>query len=283
MPAALSDFVSKHMVGFLNLALRRRRYFVENAVKLEALQALKESENIDLVICTGDYTALGGLGEMRLARQMIEPLTKAPLGFVTLPGNHDVYTLKSAFEHRFEQFFGEFLHSDLPQYQVPGEHFPLVRLIGEDLAVIAINSAVPHWEAWRSDGYVSERQLECLKKMLSDATITPRYVIFAIHYGLFRQDGTPDHRHHGLKNADALLAVCRRFTPSMLIHGHLHHRFFLPSSHGGIPIFCAGSATHAGREGLWIYEITAGKCRAWPGSWTSDGYRLGAPIEVTAA
>ena len=38
------------------------------------------------------------------------------------------------------------------------------------------------------------------------------------------------------------------------------------------PIFGAGSVTDAGREGLWLFEVDAGKLRATPGSWRGDAY-----------
>lgn len=276
----MAELGSKHIVGAVNLLIRRRRHFLKNAVKLKALAELAQRESVELVICTGDYTALGGLMEMKIARRLVEPLTHAPLGFVTLPGNHDVYTLQSVSEKRFEQFFSEFLVSDLPQYCLAGQAFPLVRLIGEHLAVIAINSAITHWQPWRSDGAVSQEQIEHLKAILSDSAVNSRFVIFAIHYGPFRADGTPDRLDHGLRNAEALLAVCRNVKHGAMIHGHLHHRFFLPREHAGIPIFCAGSATHEGREGCWIYDIDGVRCRAWPGYWTPEGYRLGEPLDV---
>lgn len=276
----MAELGSKHLVGAVNLLIRRRRHFLNNAVKLKALGELAERESVELVICTGDYTALGGLMEMKIARQLVEPLTHAPLGFVTLPGNHDVYTPQSVSEKRFEQFFSEFLVSDLPQYSLAGQPFPLVRLIGEHLAVIAINSAITHWQPWRSDGAVSQEQIEHLTAILNEPALSSRFVIFAIHYGLFRADGTPDRSDHGLRNAEALLEVCRNVKHGAIIHGHLHHRFYLPRQHAGVAIFCAGSATHEGREGCWIYDIDGMRCRAWPGYWTPDGYRLGEPLDV---
>lgn len=276
-----SDVFSKRFVGAMNLELRRRQRFAENETKLNALSVFAQQEAIDLVIGTGDYTALGDLSELQSAKELIKPLTQAPLGFITLPGNHDVYTRQSAKEKRFEQCFGEFLVSDLPHYTVQEESFPVVRLIGEHLAVVVINSAIAHWQIWRSDGFVSEAQLDSLQNILNDPLVESRFVIFAIHYGLYRADGTPDHFRHGLRNAEELIRIFRKAPYAMVIHGHIHHRFFLPKAHCGIPIFCAGSTTHAGREGLWVYDISGMTCRAWPGTWTASGYRLeDTPIEV---
>jgi hypothetical protein len=40
------------------------------------------------------------------------------------------------------------------------------------------------------------------------------------------------------------------------------------------PIFCAGSATKSGDEGVWIFDIEEGQVRATPGTWREGGYVL---------
>ena len=87
----LTSFINKRIVGLANLQFRRRRVFAEAARKVEALAAFSKEQGVDLVICTGDYTALGTEPEIAYARRIIEPLTHAPLGFFTVPGNHDLY------------------------------------------------------------------------------------------------------------------------------------------------------------------------------------------------
>ena len=87
----ISRFLNKRIVGFANLKFRRRKVFLDAVQKVEALAEFSKEQGVDLVICTGDYTALGTEPEIRYARKIIEPLTHAPLGFFTVPGNHDLY------------------------------------------------------------------------------------------------------------------------------------------------------------------------------------------------
>ena len=89
MPAR--EFLGKRLIGGANLLLRRKRLFRDARAKLAALARFADEQAVDLAICTGDYTALGTGPELAAARAAIEPLTRRPRGFVTVPGNHDLY------------------------------------------------------------------------------------------------------------------------------------------------------------------------------------------------
>ena len=71
----LRQFMNKRVVGYANLALRRRGHFADAVEKVEALARFIHDENIDISVGTGDYTALGtwpGLGrdQLRDARDL---------------------------------------------------------------------------------------------------------------------------------------------------------------------------------------------------------------------
>ena len=80
------SFLNKRIVGYANLRFRRRKAFLDAPAKVEAIAAFAKEQDVDIIICTGDYTALGTAPEIAYARKIIEPLTKAPLGFFTVPG-----------------------------------------------------------------------------------------------------------------------------------------------------------------------------------------------------
>ncbi|MCZ7686386.1 MAG: metallophosphoesterase [Sandaracinaceae bacterium] len=83
-------WLGKRILGGGNLWLRRGKHFRRTREKLAALERFRAEQGAGLVLCTGDYTALGTHPELVAARDAIDPLTRA-LGFVTVPGNHDVY------------------------------------------------------------------------------------------------------------------------------------------------------------------------------------------------
>lgn len=265
------QMVNKRLLGGANLALRRRKRFDRAREKLAALATYAQSNAIDVGVCTGDYTALGTEPELRAARVAVEPLVRMPVGFVTVPGNHDVYLPDGVREGRFERHFGDLLSTDWPEYVVD-DGWPRVRLFGEDLAVVTINSARPNPQPWRSSGRVPEPQVHALARLLADARLADRVVLVATHYAARRRDGTPDARLHGMENADAVLEACGVHPRAALLHGHIHWRYHLGLD-GLPPMFGAGSATDAGREGAWLFEVEPGALRAVPLGWRDDRWQ----------
>jgi 3',5'-cyclic AMP phosphodiesterase CpdA len=272
------EFLGKRLIGAGNLVLRRRTLFAEARAKLLALARFAEREAVDLVVCTGDYTALGTVPELEAARAAIDPLTHRPRGFVTVPGNHDLYMPDTIADARFDRIFGDLLGSDLPEHAVDGR-WPTVRLYDDSLAVVCVNSARPNPQPWRSSGRIPDAQLRALATLLGDARLRDRTILVATHYAPRLRDGRPDRWNHGLENADDLLAVCACASRVAVIHGHIHRRYHV-CPEPGLHQFGAGSATHAGREGIWLFEVEVDRARAVPGSYLAGDYRLDAGSAV---
>lgn len=266
----LRELVGKRLVGAANLLARRGGLFRDAVEKLDKLATLREQRAIDLALCTGDYTALGSEGEYRAARSAVAGFTRAPAGFVTVPGNHDLYLADTIRETRFERHFGDLMHSDAPEFRVDGL-YPFVRLFGDDLAVIGVNSARPNPNPFSSRGSIPKVQLDALAKAL--AAFSARICIVMTHYAPLRRDGSFDTPRHGLAEATELMAICAR-PRVLLVHGHIHHRYHHAASSERPWIFGAGSATHQGREGFWVYEIEAEQVRAIPGAYRNGHYEL---------
>lgn len=87
----LVKWLSKRAIGGANLFFDRHRLSTDAVAKLDALVRFKSEQNVDLVICTGDYTALGLNHEYIEAVNNIRPLIDAPTGYVNVPGNHNYY------------------------------------------------------------------------------------------------------------------------------------------------------------------------------------------------
>lgn len=275
------DVLNKRFVGAANLALTRSRHFRRNVEKLTALARFRDEEDVGLVICTGDYTALGTESELRAARAAVDPLTRAPLGYVTVPGNHDIYLEDAVHDRRFERIFADVLGTDLPDLRAD-DTWPVVRLPCDGVAVVAVNSARPNPLPWRSSGEIPTRQLGSLERALSDPRLAGRFVFVITHYAPRLEGGRHDRPWHGLVNAEAFLRATDRVPHGAILHGHIHRRYHVRIPHLGLPMFGAGSATHEGHEGIWLYEIEGTSARAIPGRWSHDRYQLepGAAIPV---
>jgi len=269
----IRDLLGKRLLGAANLALRREHLFRDSPRKLHMLAQLASAARVDVAICTGDFTALGTEPELAAARRAVEPLTRAPQGFVTVPGNHDLYVPDALHERRFERHFGDLLTTDRPELTVDGT-WPLVRLFGDSVAVVGVNSARPNPHPMRSSGAVPQAQIAALERILELPEIASRFVFVITHYAPRRRDGTPDTVHHGLENADELLRACSNLGRGALLHGHIHWRYHLRVPGLRIPVFGAGSATHAGREGFWIFDVETDRAAAIAGTWAHDHYVL---------
>ena len=247
---------SKRGIGAVNLLRGRAAYFDEVEEKMAAMVRFKEEQNIDIVINTGDYTALGLEHELELARELVAPMMVPPQTYLTVPGNHDIYVHEGNSHYRFAAHFCSVLQNDLPEY-CRGGHFPLVRLVGEHAAIIALNSAKPNPWPWRSDGHIPTVQLEAFEEMLSDARLQRRFLFVITHYAPRLADGKPDKRLHGLHNADDFLKICARIEKGAILFGHIHRTYRVDVPETTIPLYCAGSATMEGHEGAWVYELDA--------------------------
>jgi 3',5'-cyclic AMP phosphodiesterase CpdA len=272
-----ADWLSKRPVAILNMLIRRGRQFRRVPEKLRALAEFVRDEGVDLVVCTGDLTFVGTRGELRAARRAMEPLIAAPpLGFVGMPGNHDVYAGNSKRERRFEREFGDTLRSDLPEHAVDGP-WPLVRLVGRDVAVAAVNSTRPHAVPWRSDGRIPDGQLAALARVLEDDRVRDRFVFVATHYAPRLANGGPDRKLHGMRNAEDFLAVCARVRRGAVLFGHVHRNYRVVLPELRAELFGAGSATQEGSEGLFVFDVDDRRMTARRGRYTHGAYVLDEP------
>ena len=245
---------SKRAIGAINLVRGRAKYFDDADIKIAALIAFKEKEGIDLVIHTGDYTALGLESELRLAKELVTPLMQPLDRYVTLPGNHDIYVHEGNSHYRFSEQFCSVLQNDLPEY-CRGGHWPLIRLVGDDVAVIAVNSSRPNPLPWISSGSIPQAQLDALEEALQDSRIKDRFIFVITHYASRLANGEPDTPHHGLVNADQFLETCKAIKKGAMLCGHVHKTYKVGLDTLNCDLYCAGSATMEGHEGCWVYEV----------------------------
>lgn len=263
--------LSKRSIGALHLIRGRAKYFESVEMKMKALAKFKEKNDIDIVINSGDYTALGLKEELQFAKKIVSPLMRPVDHYITVPGNHDIYVSHKKSQKQFSKEFASVLHSDLPQYAIEG-HWPLVRLVNNDLAIIAINSARAHIFPWISSGFISNKQLESLEQILQDEKLKNRFVFIVTHYAVRLANGEDDTKLHGLTNAREFLSACKDIKAGAILSGHIHHTYMVQPQEINIPIYCAGSATMEGREGGWIYEFDGVDIRSTPLKWDGKRY-----------
>ncbi len=271
--APLRGFLGKRSIGWLNLQLRRLPVFKDGLEKLRALSELCSEQDVDLLIMSGDYSTLGTDVELKAARSAVDPLIDQVRSYVTVPGNHDLYLQDVIDSGSFDRYFGDLLRSDLPNRCVDGP-WPVVRLVGDHVAVVVVNSSRPNPKILKSSGRVPASQLASLMQILEEPPIRTRFVFVVTHYAPRLQDGRQDSPHHGLENAHELLAAVAEVDRGALLCGHVHHCYRIEVPDVRMPIYCAGSATYKGREGVWLFDIEERDAQVAQGSWDGSQWAL---------
>lgn len=270
------DWPGKRIAGGVNFLRGRGRRFERALEKLGRLVEFSEGNEVDLVIFSGDFTAMGTKAEFAAARAAIQPFVDSKAEFVCVPGNHDIYTRTVVRQRRFETTFEGLLETDLAGTNFDGQ-WPIVRLQGDDVAVIALNSAKPNPVPWRSSGHISARQLDALREILERPELEGRFVFVVTHYAPCLADGGPDTDLHGLENVEDFLKACARIERGAILCGHVHHTYRARIPGVGAEVFCAGSATMHELEGFWLFDVEDAGIAARRGRWTEDGYELVPP------
>jgi 3',5'-cyclic AMP phosphodiesterase CpdA len=248
----------RRAIALLELTAGGRAHAFRHAEQtLAAIAADVDRLGADHLILSGDVTAYAMEAEFQHAREALGSIAADKRRCTVIPGNHDTYTPEAVSSHWFERYFGNLLESDCPEYCAEGP-FPLVRLLGEQAAVVGLLSARVPPVPGLSYGVIGKRQLGALARLLADPRLAERAVLVAVHHAPLNRSGKPDKPSHGLVDARKLFQLVRgpRFA---VLHGHIHRRYYHPPTAERPHIFGAGSSTQEGREGYWLIEVERGR------------------------
>jgi 3',5'-cyclic AMP phosphodiesterase CpdA len=253
------ELLSKRFLGWVNLTVLGRagafaeapqvtRAFVEDVMRVAP----------DRILATGDFTAISLPCEFTAAREALQPLFEGEADVTAIPGNHDVYVRSALRRRLYEEAFAPWVRTDLEPESFPAElrhlwPYPLVRLFGDEAALVCLRDArpaLPH----DSSGRAGAEQLRLLASLLADRRVASRTPVLALHYGLRRADGSPDTCFHRLRDAERVLQVAGARGVRLVVHGHLHRRFVLPAGAAG-PAAVANPGSLTSRHGDRAYHI----------------------------
>jgi len=240
----------------LKLGGRGKQYLQASEVLAQIAREAEEKGASHLVL-SGDLTAYSMEWEFDGAREALGPLSSDKRRCTVIPGNHDCYTPQVVKQRLFEKRFGALLESDFPEYSLENR-FPVVRLLGEEAAVVGLLSARVPPMPGLSYGIVGRAQREALRAIVADPRLRGRAMLVAVHHGPLTSSGRKDKWSHRLLDSEALFRVIPgpRFA---LLHGHIHRRYYHPATDERPHIFCAGSSTQKGREGYWLIRVEKGQ------------------------
>ncbi len=257
----LRRFLNKRVTGYAMLRMHRKGAHKPHAVRAVADEVKRA--RVDHVAITGDLTNLALEPEFALVRQFLEEdLGLGPQQVSLVPGNHDVYTRGSADKRRFEQYFAEYLASDLPELGVEhyGARYPFVKLRGP-LALIGLSSAVPRMPMMASGRFGAE-QIHALKAILEHPEVKSRGKVILQHHPAHNLKNRVLAWLEGLHDSDHMLATLSRLEHGLVLHGHSHIRVrrHVDTEVGRIDVIGATSASllsdHPHRHaGFNLYDL----------------------------
>jgi 3',5'-cyclic AMP phosphodiesterase CpdA len=250
-----ADWFNKRLAAWLNLRGLGRGFRFRHADRvLAALMADLHRSPPDRVVFSGDATALGFEAEVAHAARILELVKDDHLPGLAVPGNHDYHTGSAARSGAFERLFAPWQQGE----RVGDAVYPFAQRVG-GAWLIAVNTSVPNRWFWDARGDIDAGQLDRLSRLFERLDSGTR--ILVTHYPICLAGGSPEKRHHGLRNLDRLVEAAEHGGVQLWLHGHRHR----PYHHAAtiltsFPVICAGSAT---QSGLWTY-----------GDYTLDGTKF---------
>lgn len=260
-----------------NWFLRRRRLYADAPRKLAAFADFLHQNPVDWLLYAGDSVGMGLDAEFRAAAPLLSPLFTLPrCGALAVPGNHDFYTAPSVPSFRRLMDLAP-APSDLPNAFDPFPGAPVVRFLSPTAAVIAFETACPHFFFWNSSGRLSLRTRDALKTLLDHPRLASLERIFLLtHY----PPDDPD-PFHGFPDAAPLAALLADRPNLVFLHGHVHHLSNREIRMGSatLPVYCSGSLTRARAESFWLHTYTPGApLLSRPARWTGSSWTLLPPF-----
>jgi 3',5'-cyclic AMP phosphodiesterase CpdA len=244
----MRDWFTKLPAGWINNRFWPRAVrFREAASVLEALVADVQECRPDLLIFSGDATALGFEEEFAEAARLFRVGDSMAVPGLAVPGNHDYYTPHSAARGYFENYFAPWLDGE----RLDGARYPFARRVGP-VYLIAVNSAKPNRWPWDATGRVDAEQLDRLRRLLALPHIAACPRIIVTHYPICLANGDPETKVHGLRGLAEVVKAAQAGGVGLWLHGHRHHPYAVFSSPlSSIPSICAGSGT---QRDCWSYS-----------------------------
>jgi 3',5'-cyclic AMP phosphodiesterase CpdA len=247
-------FLGKRLAATLHYYVGGRRHrFAEVDQRIRRLLSDVESLSVDHAICTGDVTMMALPAEFSRFAELFGERLDHPHRWTILPGNHDRYTKGSVRERRFERY--------VRRAGSPEGEYPFVKHLSDGVSLVGLDVSRA-CSVIDSSGLAGPRQLNATKEVLTDPSLSHRFVIVALHYPLLDPDGSPHRRRHGIRDWQALLAVLSEPAArvDLVVHGHVHDPYVVRSHQR--TFVCAGSATDLSHAGYNVYEIDVER-RAW--------------------
>lgn len=231
---------SKSLLGTLNHACNPHRKAQDFDVF--DLPVTLKSLGVEWVFVSGDWTTTSNQLEYKRAKKLFEAFEKASLKVLSIPGNHDHYTLKAYQEKRFYQFIKTkaSLKLDRFAYQELNENYACL-LLDTTLAT----------PCWSSQGYFFE-ELELKLKTFLDS-LNPNINLMVMNHFPVLPNRRP--KRHQMKRKERLKEILDQYAQiKVYLYGHTHASEF-SLSQNPVHINC-GSLTLTPQGSFHVMDFT---------------------------
>jgi 3',5'-cyclic AMP phosphodiesterase CpdA len=232
LPATrLRQLAGKRALGYLNW--KRSRHAIHRCDVLDALVADVRAQAPDHIAITGDLVNLALPDEFTQARAWLASVGP-PHDVTVVPGNHDAYVRPT--KQQMSEW-EEYMRSDGASAEAPLA-FPFLRRRGP-LTLIGVSSSVPT-APFMATGWLGHNQLDALDRGFSQLADDPNFRVLLIHHPLSSKSS-----YKRLTDADALLALVKRYRVDLILHGHdhVHSTMWFEGPHGRVPAVGVPSAS----------------------------------------
>lgn len=264
----------KRLTGYANLKLKRTRHHTQE--RLDRVAAGLRDLAPDHLVVTGDLTNLALEAEFERVGFFLRGLGIDASRITVVPGNHDAYTQGSYKSQYLPAFLPEFLQADIqvaPHKRVLNT-FPFVRLLGSDVALLALCSAVPRLP-FVAAGQIGAPQLSGVSELLAHPSLSGRKLFVLVHHPLHMPEKGSKRWFESLRDAAALVGTLTPHAQFVVLHGHLHRR--MTHRTDAYVSYGATSASNEHHDGardaaINVYDLAAdGSIDAWAQVWDASG------------
>ncbi len=253
-PRDVRAFLDKRLLGVINFSLRRQSRIDYNLFD-RAVSTIK-SLAPDVVVCTGDLTAVGTPQEFADVLDVLAPLRNNPaFDFIFVPGNHDAYVPRKRCKESLRETFyelnsGRWKLDDLP-----------VTLEKDNLRFFVVNQAQPT-NLFSSAGITSDAELEQLRTELNAPRKTGEKRLMISHYPTLNGEGhrLPWPRRHTKDRQ--FMKILDDGQIDILLSGHVHTPFKHVQPNSTLQI-SAGALTIYGQINVLEYSPQTGTFRQY--------------------
>jgi 3',5'-cyclic AMP phosphodiesterase CpdA len=213
----------------------------------EAIEAMIQEREYDVVVISGDLTQRHRTGEFQRARSFIQHARQVSTVLV-IPGNHDVAWWKAPFG-----FGDESKMYDKYRRYIDPEIEPVLRVNGAVLVGLNTSQGVlRHTLTWNLRdigviGHLSKPQLERARREFAASRATDARVV-VMHHNPVRGELS---QRHGLKNTQRILGAYADMGVDLVLCGHDHQEavHYIEHTKKGTAIATAGTVSNRSRGG----------------------------------